>query len=139
MLWQTIILYWRHDSHSYCVVSLCKIVTNLFVPNAPFLYQLKASENLTVFWCFQRIEKGCIRNEWVKYICWRSNTSCFSSYSSIMPTFITGTKLKWKYFVRIDPFKISVIPISGCFFRVVRYKFNVRNKNLDCNTWFIQR
>ena len=26
---------------------------NPFVPNAPFLYLLKLSENLTVFWCFQ--------------------------------------------------------------------------------------
>ena len=26
---------------------------NLFVPNTHFLYPLKTSENLTVFWCFQ--------------------------------------------------------------------------------------
>ena len=37
-----------------------------FVPNAPFFYPLKASENLTVFECFQGVEKGCIRNRWVK-------------------------------------------------------------------------
>ena len=37
-----------------------------FVPNAPFLYLLKTSEKLTVFWCFQGVEKGCIGNEWVK-------------------------------------------------------------------------
>ena len=39
-----------------------------FVPNASFLYPLKTSENLTVFWCFQGIEKGWIRNEWVNTI-----------------------------------------------------------------------
>ena len=39
---------------------------NPFVPNAPFLYPLKKSENLTVFWCFQGVEKECIRNKWVK-------------------------------------------------------------------------
>ena len=40
---------------------------NPFVPNAPFLYPLKTlSEKLTIFWCFRRIEKGCIGNEWVK-------------------------------------------------------------------------
>ena len=33
----------------------------------PFLYSQKTSENLTVFWCFQRAEKGCIGNEWVKF------------------------------------------------------------------------
>ena len=39
---------------------------NPFVPNAPFLYPLKTSENLTVFLCFQGLEKGCIGNKWVK-------------------------------------------------------------------------
>ena len=40
---------------------------NPFVPNAPFLYNLKASENLTDFLCFQGVEKGCIGNEWVNW------------------------------------------------------------------------
>ena len=39
---------------------------NPFVPNAPFLYTLETSENLTVFSCFQGVEKGCIANECVK-------------------------------------------------------------------------
>ena len=39
------------------------VTVNLFVPNAPFLYRLKTSENLTVFWRFQGVEKGCIGNE----------------------------------------------------------------------------
>ena len=44
----------------------CEInVINPFVPNVSFLYSLKTSENLTVFWCFQGVEKGCIENEWV--------------------------------------------------------------------------
>ena len=34
---------------------------NPYAPNAPFLYLLKTSENLTV----QKVEKGCIGNEWV--------------------------------------------------------------------------
>ena len=37
-----------------------------FVPCAPFLYPLKASENLTVFWCFQGVEKRSISEAWVK-------------------------------------------------------------------------
>ena len=41
---------------------------NPFVPNAPFPYPLKTSENLTVFWFFQEVEKGFIGNEWVKTI-----------------------------------------------------------------------
>ena len=38
-------------------------VINPFVPKAPLLYPLKTSENLTVFCCFQGLEKGCIGNE----------------------------------------------------------------------------
>ena len=48
------------------VVLLLRLVTfNPFVPNAYFLYSLKTSENLTVFWGFQGVEKGCIGNELV--------------------------------------------------------------------------
>ena len=32
-------------------------ILNPFVPTTPFLYPLKTSENLTVFWCFQWVEK----------------------------------------------------------------------------------
>ena len=37
-----------------------------FVPDAPFAYPLKTSQNLTVIWYFQGVEKGCIGNEWFK-------------------------------------------------------------------------
>ena len=43
-----------------------KVVVNPFVPNAPFLYPLKTSENF--FWCFQGVDKGCIGNEWVNHV-----------------------------------------------------------------------
>ena len=39
---------------------------NSFIPNGPFLYPLKTSENRKVFWCFQGVEKGCIRNKYIK-------------------------------------------------------------------------
>ena len=38
---------------------------NPFVPNAPFLYRLKTSENRKVF-CFQGVEKGCIGTNGLK-------------------------------------------------------------------------
>ena len=38
---------------------------NPFVPNVPFLNLLKTLENRIVFWFFQRVEKGCIGNEWI--------------------------------------------------------------------------
>ena len=37
---------------------------NPFVPNAPFLYPLKTSENLKVS-CFHGVEKGCSGDKWV--------------------------------------------------------------------------
>ena len=40
-------------------------IVNPFVPNAPFLYPLKTSENLAALWCFYGVEKRCIGNEWV--------------------------------------------------------------------------
>ena len=43
---------------------------NPFVLNAPFLYPLKTSENLTVFSCFQGVEKEYIRNEWFNCKIW---------------------------------------------------------------------
>ena len=39
---------------------------NLVLLNPTFLYSLKTSENLAVFWCFQGVEKGQIGNEWFK-------------------------------------------------------------------------
>ena len=55
-------------------LSLCwNILENAFKPfvsNAPFLYPLKTSENLTIFWCFQGIERECIGNEWVNMFAW---------------------------------------------------------------------
>ena len=41
-------------------------MVNPFVPNAPFLYPLKTSENLTFFGYFQSVGKGCTGNEWIK-------------------------------------------------------------------------
>ena len=40
------------------------VIINPFVPSAPFLYPQK-TESLTVFWCFQGVEEGCIGKEWV--------------------------------------------------------------------------
>ena len=46
-------------------ISLFYIIFNVFVPNPPFLYPPKTSDNLMVFWCFQGVEKGWIGNKWV--------------------------------------------------------------------------
>ena len=44
---------------------ICECGIILFASNVPFLYPLKVSENFTVFWCFQGVEKRCIGNKWV--------------------------------------------------------------------------
>ena len=66
--------------------------THLF-PNASFLYPLKISENLTIFWCFHGVEKGCIGNEWVNHI--------FTLWSKFFDRSIWHTKIKvlnfWAY------------------------------------------
>ena len=47
----------------------CELDINPLVPNALFCYQLKTSENRTVFLYFQGLERerGCIGNEWVNF------------------------------------------------------------------------
>ena len=39
---------------------------NPLVPNVPFLYPLKTSENFTVFWCFMGVKKEYIGKKMVK-------------------------------------------------------------------------
>ena len=40
------------------------VLTHFFF-YAPFLYPLKTSKNLRIFWFFQRVGKRCIGNKWV--------------------------------------------------------------------------
>ena len=63
---------WIVDKNTflYLCQSMCFISTfrrlNPFVPNAPFLYSPKTSENRKVFLCFQGVEKGCTENKRIK-------------------------------------------------------------------------
>ena len=43
-----------------CFTNIKFNALNPFVPSAPFLYPLKTSENLNVFWCFQGVEEECL-------------------------------------------------------------------------------
>ena len=56
----------RDIAFNWIMTALPLNTVNPFVPNAPFLYPLKTSESLTVFWCFQGVGKGCIGNKCVK-------------------------------------------------------------------------
>ena len=102
---------------------------NPFVPNALFPYPLKKSGHLTVFWCFQGLEKGCIENKCVKIrICQhfelgasylgkkRWNTKCGSG--SIFIAFIQVSDfMHWANVVgsnskAIDARKISILAVN---------------------------
>ena len=41
---------------------IIEVLLDQFVPNAPFLYPLRTSENCKAIWYFQGLEKGCIGN-----------------------------------------------------------------------------
>ena len=65
-----------------------------FVPNTIFLSPLKTSEDRKVFWCFQRVEKGCIGNKWVNW---------FLENSQIFPSSIhVALHKKWSFSLRIS-------------------------------------
>ena len=50
-------LHWRSHYHT----GVLRVLINIFVPNAPFRYPLKTSENLTIFLCFQGLyRKGTL-------------------------------------------------------------------------------
>ena len=93
---------------------LCNL--NPFVPNAPFPYPLKKSENLTVFWCFQGVEQEFIGNEWVKTFINVTvkdyfiilNERSFITVFQFLPVFlITSSFLKLpKYIIKISPPKL---------------------------------
>ena len=54
------------------------------VPNAPFLYPLKTTENHKVFWFFQGVEKWCIKNEWVKSNLKVAVSKMLTNYSEVI-------------------------------------------------------
>ena len=60
-----VVKYSYKKSHHNGIHNICWRIKP-FVPNAPFLYPLKTSENNKLFWCFQRLKEGCIGNKWVK-------------------------------------------------------------------------
>ena len=66
-------------------ISVCGI--NPFVANTPFLYPLKISENLEVFWYFQGVEKRRIGNKWVKSV---------PEWKFLYPSGMHNVHLQWK-------------------------------------------
>ena len=73
-----------------------------FIPNATFLYPLKTSENLTIFWCFQGLKKGCIGTKWVNR---HSNNRNALVHKQISSSFISHSEFT-------PPMSSSTLPFS---------------------------
>ena len=95
------------------------LVFTPFVPNASFLYHLKTSGNLKVFWWFQWIEKVCIGNKWITlkivlgpvvhfYIIPKFFITHFFSIT------LTGVSLDIKYFSKLWLFQCNLIKFYEC-------------------------
>ena len=61
----SIYVHWKREEIISSMQYVRPLLFNPFVPNAPFLYPLKTSENCKVFWCFQGVKKRSIGNKWV--------------------------------------------------------------------------
>ena len=60
------VVIWKHTIWKKLLgIMSFSMILKPFVSNVPFLYPLKTSRNLTVFWCFQGVQKACIGNKWV--------------------------------------------------------------------------
>ena len=90
-----------------------------FVPNVSFLYPLKPSENLKVFWCFQGVEKGYIGNKWVNLTRITSLTSIF--YKPYVKTILQRTFLSLIIYEK---------RISNQFLFQKLFKFYKKNSNI---------
>ena len=55
---------------------------------------------LTVFWCFQGVEKGCIGKEWVKAWKWAINISRTSLNGIVMSFYKKQQKKNREFFIR---------------------------------------
>ena len=66
------------------VIISCESWFNPFIPNAPFLYPLKTSENLTV-------EKGCLGNKWV--YAFMINVDDNLTFNESLPQHLLRTKI----------------------------------------------
>ena len=98
---KSFILLCSHDARYFEV--------NPIVPNTPCLYPLKTSQKLTVFWCFQGVEKGYIGNKWVNsktnYLAIIAITICQSLYQ-----YVLTMHKKWSF-----PLRISSVNATSTF------------------------
>ena len=111
---------------SYLCFSL-QFLFNPFVPNTSFLYPLKTSENLTVFWCFQGVEEGCngkkmgLNSSDLKWnrseltLSWRifrSYRNCFAEQINGMVSIWQG-HLSWETYFCKNRRQISLLILSA--------------------------
>ena len=91
--------------------SVCFLIFNPFVPNALFIYP----QDLTVFWCFQGLEKGCIGNEWVKINQFKSSHQRCSVKKGVKACNFIKERLQHKCFpVKFGKFLRTIILKKIC-------------------------
>ena len=73
---QMLFVIFKSLSHKGNLKYIATLKFNPFVPSSPFFCPLKTSKNVTVFWCFQGVEKGCIGNKWVNLQCKTRSKMC---------------------------------------------------------------
>ena len=121
---------------------------NPFVSNAPLLYPLKTSENLTVFRCFQGVEEKCIGNEWIKmrHSSKRFSWRCISNtYLLILVTFAVhlahylnllfrtfSTVMDLSYCSMVSQIKYRYIIIASCLLRIKQRKNKLQLHSSKC-------
>ena len=70
---------------------------NPFVLNAPFLYPLKTSENLTVFWYFQVVKKGALGTNGLRNLSETLSTNYFSIFLPYHEPVLDGPDFMWPF------------------------------------------
>ena len=92
------------DCKKLITTLILKSLDNLFVPFALFLYSLKTSENLTVFWSFPGVDKGCIRSKWINLnlllpsLRYKIRLPFFMGFLLLTPTFRKTEEAGGEYF-----------------------------------------
>ena len=99
------------------------ISINPFVPNSPFLYPLKTSENRKVFRCLQGVKKGCIGNERINS--GNSNSECLRP---ILEAVLSWAKLK----VTVNPARHGTARHGWSLFYTVEKFCRKNHQNCSC-------
>ena len=107
------------DWKKLITTAMLKSLVNLFVPYALFLYSLKTSENLTVFWSFPGVDKGCIGSKWINLnlllpsLRYKIRLPFFMGFLLLTPTFRKTEEAGGDYFQFLSNTSIHLTNINS--------------------------